>query len=88
MSFLYEIGPTLMGVAAALLIAGYCWSRVRLASVLVMVWVSAAAVLGQMTIFPGFPTGGSPTGKDLDSLVFWRSRQRRYLFSPSLDQKR
>ena len=55
MSFLYEIGPTLMGVAAALLIAGYCWSRVRLASVLVMVWVSVAAVLGQMTIFPGFP---------------------------------
>ena len=55
MGFLYEIGPTLMGVVAALLITGYCWSRVRLASLLVMVWVSAAAVLGQMTIFPGFP---------------------------------
>ena len=37
MGFLYEIGPTLMGVVAALLITGYCWSRVRLASLLVPV---------------------------------------------------
>ena len=52
---IYTLGPTTFGLIAALAIAAYLWGRLRIASVIVLTWFVAAAAIGQVTLFPGFP---------------------------------
>jgi len=52
MDSVYSFGPTILGLISALAIAGYCWSRMRIASLAVLLWISAAILIGQFPIFP------------------------------------
>ncbi len=55
MDFVTAFGPTVLGLAAGLIIASYLWSRLRSASIAILVWVGIAVGVGQVTFFPGFP---------------------------------
>lgn len=55
MEFLYTFGPSILGLVAALVIALYCWNRMRIASVVVLGWIAIALAVGQIPFFQGFP---------------------------------
>ena len=55
MDTLYTFGPSILGLGAALVIAAYLWNRLRIASVIVVVWIAIALVVGQLSFFEGFP---------------------------------
>lgn len=55
MDILYTFGPSFLGLIAALAIALYCWNRLRIASVIVAVWIAVALAVGQIPLFQGFP---------------------------------
>ena len=55
MEFVYIFGPTILGLVAALIIAGYCWGRFRAASIVILVWIGIVVGIGQMSFFRGFP---------------------------------
>ena len=55
MDLLYTFGPSVLGLAAALTIALYCWNRLRMASVIVIGWITIALAIGQIPFFQGFP---------------------------------
>lgn len=52
MDFLYNYGPALVGLIAAISIAAHCWNRFRTASVTILIWFSVALVIGQFVFFP------------------------------------
>lgn len=52
MDSVYSLGPTFLGLISALAIAGYCWNRMRIASLAILLWISAAILIGQFPIFP------------------------------------
>lgn len=52
MDSLYSLGPTILGSISALAIAGYCWNRMRIASLAILLWISMATLIGQFSIFP------------------------------------
>lgn len=54
MDTLYTFGPSVLGLAAALTIALYCWNRLRMASVIVIGWITIALAIGQIPLFQGF----------------------------------
>jgi hypothetical protein len=55
MDLLYAFGPSILGLVAALAIAIYCWNRLRIASVIVIGWITIALAVGQIPLFQGFP---------------------------------
>lgn len=55
MDLLYIFGPSVLGLAAALTIALYCWNRLRIASVILVGWITIALAVGQIPLFRGFP---------------------------------
>ena len=52
MDFLYNYGPALVGLIAAISIAAHCWNRFRAASVTILIWFSVALLIGQFVFFP------------------------------------
>ena len=52
MDSIYSLGPTVLGLISALAIAGYCWNRMRIASLAILLWIGAAILIGQFPIFP------------------------------------
>ena len=52
MNFLYNYGPAVVGLIAAISIAALCWNRFRAASVTILIWFSVALVIGQFVFFP------------------------------------
>lgn len=57
MEVLYPLGPSLIAAVAAAAMAAYLWRRSKVAGVVLVVWAAAAIVVGQITFFPGPPTG-------------------------------
>lgn len=55
MDILYTFGPSVLGLVAALTIALYCWNRLRIASVILVGWITIALAVGQIPFFRGFP---------------------------------
>jgi len=52
MDFLYNYGPAIVGLIAAISIAIFCWNRFRTASVTILIWFSVALLIGQFVFFP------------------------------------
>lgn len=55
MQTLYEIGPYAIAAIAAIVIAAYTWNKLRIASIITLVWGAAAIVLGQFSYYVGLP---------------------------------
>jgi hypothetical protein len=55
MAFVAELGPTLLAAFTAVAIAAFCWNRLRIGSVVVLVWSAAAIAVAQFPLFAGFP---------------------------------
>ena len=52
MDLLYALGPTAIGLIAAISISVYCWSGFRAASVVILVWFALSVVVGQFAFYP------------------------------------
>jgi hypothetical protein len=52
MDLLYALGPTAIGLIAAISISVYCWSRFRAASVAILIWFAISVVVGQFAFYP------------------------------------
>ncbi|CAB4577666.1 MAG: hypothetical protein F2621_04295 [Actinobacteria bacterium] len=55
MDTLYTFGPSVLGLVAALTIALYCWNRLRIATVILVGWITISLAVGQIPFFQGFP---------------------------------
>lgn len=55
MDTLYALGPTVLGLVAALVMAWYLWNRLRGASIVLLLWIVGAIALGQVPLFAGLP---------------------------------
>ncbi|KGA06253.1 MAG: hypothetical protein K9G08_02495 [Pontimonas sp.] len=55
MDTLYTFGPSVLGLVVALTIALYCWNRLRIASVILVGWITISLAVGQIPFFQGFP---------------------------------
>lgn len=55
MDTLYALGPTVLGLGAALAMAWYLWNRLRGASTVLLLWIVGAIALGQVPLFAGLP---------------------------------
>jgi hypothetical protein len=52
MDLIYVLGPTVIGLIAAISISVYCWSRFRVASVAILIWFAISVVVGQFAFYP------------------------------------
>lgn len=52
MDLIYVLGPTVIGLIAAISISVYCWSRFRAASVAILIWFAISVVVGQFAFYP------------------------------------
>ena len=52
MDLIYVLGPTVIGLIAAISISVYCWSRFRAASVVIPIWFAISVVVGQFAFYP------------------------------------
>jgi hypothetical protein len=53
MAFVSELGPTLLAALTAIAIAAIGWNRLRIGSIVVLVWATAAIALAQFPLFAG-----------------------------------
>jgi hypothetical protein len=52
MDQIYALGPTAIGLIAAISISVYCWSRFRAASFVILIWFALSVVVGQFAFYP------------------------------------
>jgi uncharacterized membrane-anchored protein len=63
MEFFYTFGPMVVGMFAAASIAIYCWKRVRVASLIILIWFAVSVIVSQFSFFP------ESTSSELEGLI-------------------